>query len=56
LMYAIDGFHSVVELAAMHHIPVSHFFYWTDAFAEKSLLTKRPFILSRMVDQRKNLA
>jgi len=50
VMYAIDGVHSVVELAAMRQIPMSHFFYWTDAFAEKGLLTKRPFVLGRKAD------
>lgn len=45
VMYSIDGVHSVVELAAMRKIPISHFFYWTDAFAEKGLLIKRPFVL-----------
>jgi len=47
VMYSIDGVHSVVELAAMRQIPISHFFYWTDAFAEKGLLTKSPFVLRR---------
>lgn len=50
VMYSIDGVHSVVELAAMRQIPMSHFFYWTDAFAEKGLLTKRPFVLGRKAD------
>lgn len=45
VMYSIDGVHSVVELATAHRIPISHFFYWTDAFAEKGLLTKRLFVL-----------
>lgn len=50
VMYAIDGAHSVIELAAKRQIPMSHFFYWTDAFAEKGLLTKRPFVLPRRAD------
>lgn len=50
VMYSIDGVHSVVELAAMRQIPMNHFFYWTDAFAEKGLLTKRPFVLARKAD------
>ncbi len=47
VMYSIDGVHSVIELAIAHKIPISHFFYWVDAFAEKGLLTKRPFVLGR---------
>lgn len=47
VMYSIDGVHSVVELAAKKQIPISHFFYWTDAFAEKGLLTKQNYILGR---------
>ncbi len=49
VMYAIDGVHSVIELATKGQIPISHFFYWTDAFAEKGLLTKRPFVIPRKV-------
>jgi aminopeptidase-like protein len=49
VMYCIDGVRSVVQLAAVHDIPLAHFFYWTDAFADKGLLTKRPFVLSRDV-------
>ena len=47
VMYSIDGVHSVVQLAYMRKIPVSHFFYWTDAFYEKGLLTKQLFVLNR---------
>lgn len=47
VMYSIDGVHSVVELAAMKKVPVDHFFYWTDAFAEKGLLIKRPYVLRK---------
>jgi len=47
VMYCIDGEHSVIELAVARQIPLSHFFYWTDAFAEKGLLTKSPFVLRR---------
>ena len=47
VMFSIDGKHSVIELAAAKQIPLSHFFYWTDAFAEKGLLTKLPYVLSR---------
>ena len=47
VMYSIDGVHSVVQLASMRKIPVSHFFYWTDAFYEKGLLTKQLFVLNR---------
>lgn len=45
VMYSIDGKHSVVELASRAAIPIEHYFYWVDAFAEKGLLTQRPFIL-----------
>jgi len=44
VMYSIDGVHSVVELSAKHNIPVEHYFYWTNTFAEKGLLTKNAFI------------
>lgn len=47
VMYSIDGVHSVVQLSAMKGIPLSHYFYWTDAFAEKGLLTKKPFVVRR---------
>ena len=44
VMYSIDGSHSVVELATSNNIPVKNYFYWTDAFAEKGLLTKKPYV------------
>lgn len=47
VMYSIDGLHSVIELATIRNIPISHFFYWTNAFAEKELLIKKPFVLGR---------
>jgi len=47
VMYSIDGIHSVVELATSRQIPLDDFFYWTDAFADKELLLKRPFALER---------
>lgn len=47
VMYCIDGVHSVVQLATSKNIPIQHFFYWTDAFAQKGLLSKRPFVLQR---------
>ena len=47
VMYCIDGVHSVVELATKLDIPIGDFFYWTDAFAEKGLLTKIPFVIKR---------
>lgn len=51
VMYSIDGSHSVIELATANNIPLGHYFYWTEAFASKGLLTKRPFILRRDVQQ-----
>lgn len=47
VMYSIDGVHSVVQLATLRKIPIRHYFYWTDAFAAKGLLTKKPFVLYR---------
>lgn len=47
VMYSIDGVHSVVELAAKHNISLAHYFYWTNAFADKGLLTKKSFVLRR---------
>ncbi|MCH1913312.1 DUF4910 domain-containing protein [Leptospira noguchii] len=47
VMYSIDGVHSVIELANLRQIPISHFFYWTDAFAQKGLLMKKSFLLGR---------
>lgn len=48
VMYSIDGVHSVVELATKHNISLSHYFYWANAFADKGLLTKKPFVLRRV--------
>ncbi|WP_061249378.1 DUF4910 domain-containing protein [Leptospira alstonii] len=50
VMYSIDGVHSVIELANLRQIPISHFFYWTDAFAQKGLLIKKSFLLGRKVN------
>lgn len=47
VMYCIDGIHSVVQLSKKHNIPIDHFFYWTDEFAKKGLLSKKVFILRK---------
>jgi len=47
VMYSIDGIHSVVELSARHNIPLEHYFYWTNAFAEKGLLSKNTYVQVR---------
>lgn len=44
VMYSIDGIHSVVELSARYDIPIEHYFYWANAFAEKGLLSKKTYL------------
>jgi hypothetical protein len=46
-MYGIDGMHSVVELSKNYQVPLSEVFYWTEAFYNKGLLTKKDFKLER---------
>ncbi|MGA3207401.1 MAG: DUF4910 domain-containing protein [Syntrophales bacterium] len=47
VMYGIDGMHSVVELSKNYQVPLSEVFYWTEAFYNKGLLTKKDFKLER---------
>jgi aminopeptidase-like protein len=47
VMYSIDGIHSVAELSARHNIPIEHYFYWTNAFAERGLLSKKKYVQTR---------
>jgi aminopeptidase-like protein len=47
VMYRIDGRHSVVELASMAKVPLSHFLYWTETFYKKGLISKKRFTINR---------
>jgi len=46
VMYGINSEQSIIELAQKNNIPIENFFYWTDAFHEKKLATKSPYIVS----------
>jgi len=47
VMYALDGRLSVVQIARAIARPVADVRYWTEAFAEKGLLERRPFVVER---------
>jgi aminopeptidase-like protein len=47
VMYALDGRLSVVQTARAIARPVTDVMYWTEAFAAKGLLEKRPFVVER---------
>ena len=47
VMYGINGKQSVVELSSKHNISLSNFLYWTEAFYNNGLLTKKKFKIVR---------
>lgn len=47
VMYSIDNTRSLVEIATEKQIPLAHYRYWVEAFAEKGLLTPRPYRVTR---------
>jgi len=47
IMPVLDGSKTVTELASTLNIELGNVLYWTEAFAEKGLLKRKPFVLSR---------
>lgn len=50
VMYALDGQLSVVQTARRIARPVADVLYWTEAFAEKGLLEKKPYLVRKEND------